>query len=322
MKILVLNVGSTSVKYHLYEMDTEGALASGRVERVGTPEAMHVHEAGTDVIPEGREVRGALTAVLGHLSRTGGPLEDRATLAAVGHRVVHGGERMIAPTPIDDAAERVIEECAVFAPLHNPANLAGIRAAKEVFGSVPHVAVFDTAFHAQLPPHAFTYGLPYELYLEKGVRRYGFHGPSHQFMALSAAEHLRTDLSRLKLVTCHLGGGCSVSAIDGGVSVETSMGMTPLEGLMMGTRAGDLDPAIPLQLAKGGMSAQEIDELLNKKSAPTRRCWAVPTRSCSPAGSARTPRRCARRCARGSSTWGSCSTRTPTAPRARPRARV
>jgi len=154
----------------------------------------------------------------------------------------------------------------VFAPLHNPVNLAGIRAARVVFPQVPHVAVFDTAFHAQLPPHAYTYAIPHELYLHNGVRRYGFHGPSHQFMALSAAEHLRTDLSRLKLVTCHLGGGASVSAVDGGVSVETSMGMTPLEGLVMGTRSGDLDPAIPLQLARDGMSFDRIDQLLNRES--------------------------------------------------------
>ncbi len=265
MKVLVVNVGSTSVKYHLYEMDTEAHLVVGLVERVGSIEAVHSHEGGSVVI-DAREVGGALRAVLAHLGRSGGPLEDPSTLAAVGHRVVHGGERLIAPVVIDAAVEKVIEECAVYAPLHNPKNLAGIRAAKEIFASVPHVAVFDTAFHAQLPPQSFTYGVPYELYLQKGVRRYGFHGPSHQYMALSAAEHLRTDISRLKLITCHLGGGCSVSAIDGGVSVDTSMGMTPLEGLLMGTRAGDLDPALPLQLARDGMSIDAIDELLNRKS--------------------------------------------------------
>ena len=198
--------------------------------------------------------------------RDSGPLPDPSALGAVGHRVVHGGEKLIAPTRIDDKAEAIIAECAVFAPLHNPVNLAGIRAAREVFPTVPHVAVFDTAFHAQLPPHAYTYAVPHELYLQKGVRRYGFHGPSHQFMALSAAEHLRTDLSRLKLVTCHLGGGASVAAVDGGISVETSMGMTPLEGLVMGTRCGDLDPAIPLQLARDGMSFDRIDQLLNRES--------------------------------------------------------
>ncbi len=265
MKVLVVNAGSTSIKYNLYEMDTEARLAVGRAERVGTKEAVHIHESGATPIL-GPVTADALRAILAHLTRAGGPLSGPGVLGAVGHRVVHGGERLIAPTRIDDKVEAIIEECARFAPLHNPVNLAGIRAAKEVFPSVPHVAVFDTAFHAQLPPHAYTYAVPHELYLQKGIRRYGFHGPSHQFMALSAAEHLRTDLSRLKLITCHLGGGASVSAIDGGVSVETSMGMTPLEGLVMGTRSGDLDPAILLLLARDGMPFAEIDELLNRRS--------------------------------------------------------
>ena len=265
MKVLVVNVGSTSVKYNLYETDTEARLAIGRVERVGTPEAQHIHETGTDAI-DGSSVATALRAILAHLTRAGGPVSDPAAIGAVGHRVVHGGERLVVPTRIDDKVEHIIAECAVFAPLHNPVNLAGIRAAREVFPAVPHVAVFDTAFHAQLPPHVYTYAIPHELYLNKGVRRYGFHGPSHQFMALSAAELLRTDVSRLKLITCHLGGGASVAAIDGGVSVETSMGMTPLEGLVMGTRSGDLDPAIPLQLARDGMTFDRIDQLLNRES--------------------------------------------------------
>jgi acetate kinase len=264
MKVLVVNVGSTSVKYNLYEMDTEARLAVGKAERIGTPEASHTHEDGSHAIDS--TITGALCAILEHLTRPGGPLPDPSALAAVGHRVVHGGERLVSATRIDDAVERVIDECAEFAPLHNPANLAGIRAAREVFPNIPHVAVFDTAFHAQLPPHAFTYAIPHALYLDKGVRRYGFHGPSHQYMALSAAEHLRTDLSRLKLITCHLGGGASVAAIDGGISVDTSMGMTPLEGLVMGTRSGDLDPAIPLQLARDGMSFDKIDHLLNRES--------------------------------------------------------
>jgi acetate kinase len=239
MNVLVLNIGSTSIKYHVYDMDTETPLASGKVERVESYDAA-LREVIT-CLPEG-------------------------PVAAVGHRVVQGGERLITPTRIDDRIEAIIDECAVFAPLHNPPALAGIRAARRVFPNVPHVAVFDTAFHAQLPPHAYTYAVPYSLYLEQGVRRYGFHGPSHQYMALCAAEHLRTDLSRLKLITCHLGGGASVAAIDGGVSVETSMGMTPLEGLVMGTRSGDLDPAIVLQLARDGMSFDRIEQLLNRES--------------------------------------------------------
>lgn len=265
MKALVVNVGSTSVKYNLYEMDTEARLATGRAERIGTKDAVHIHETGQELV-DGTTVEAALRSILAHLVRTGGPLTGPSQLGVVGHRVVHGGEQLIAPTRIDDRVLGIIDECSVFAPLHNPVNAAGIRAARDVFPSVPHVAVFDTAFHAQLPPHAYTYAVPYDLYLTKGVRRYGFHGPSHQFMALSAAEHLKTDISRLKLVTCHLGGGASVAAIDGGVSVDTSMGMTPLEGLVMGTRSGDLDPQIPLLLAKDGMSFEKIDQLLNRES--------------------------------------------------------
>jgi acetate kinase len=264
MKILVLNAGSTSIKYNLYEMDTEGRLAQGRVERLGTPEAVHVHETAS-VPVDGTDAAAALRAILAHLTRAGGPLPD-GRLDAVGHRVVHGGERLVAPTRIDDHVEQAIAECATFAPLHNPVNLAGIRAARAVFPDAPHVAVFDTAFHAQLPPQAYTYAVPGELYLQHGVRRYGFHGPSHQYMAHCAAEFLHTALSRLKLVTCHLGGGASVCAIDGGVSVETSMGMGPLEGLVMGTRSGDLDPSVVLLLARKGMSVDAIDELLNRKS--------------------------------------------------------
>src|SRR5688572_14789551 len=169
MNVLVINAGSTSLKYDVYDMDTEASLAKGNIERV------------KDHAVAIREMQQALGGVAIH---------------AVGHRVVHGGERLIEPTVLDAGAEAIIEECAVFAPIHNPANLLGVRAAKEAFGSVPHVAVFDTAFHANMPESAFIYALPYEMYLEKGVRRYGFHGPSHHFMAASAAEYLRTDLAR------------------------------------------------------------------------------------------------------------------------------
>ncbi|HSK04614.1 MAG TPA: acetate/propionate family kinase [Kofleriaceae bacterium] len=245
MKVLVLNVGSTSVKFDLYDMASEDRLAHGMVERTSAT---------------GEDVAAALGELLGGLG-------DRLDgLAAVGHRVVHGGERLTRPVAIDRAVEAVIAECAVFAPLHNPANLLGIQAARARFPGVPQIAVFDTAFHATMPEHAFVYGLPHELYLQQGVRRYGFHGPSHQYMAACAAEELRTDLSRLRLVTCHLGGGASVAAIEGGKSIDTSMGMTPLEGLMMSTRTGDLDPAIPLLLARRGHTLDELDELFNRRS--------------------------------------------------------
>ena len=265
MKVLVLNAGSTSVKYNLYEMDTEARLASGRVERIGG-DATHVTPSRDTVAVDAPTHRDALRIILGVLTAPGAPLSNPQERFAVGHRVVHGGEALIHPVRVDESVKEVLRACARFAPLHNPVNLAGIEAAQSVLPEADHVAVFDTAFHAQMPPAAFTYAVPHALYLQKGIRRYGFHGPSHQFMTLSAAEHLRTDVSRLRLVTCHLGGGCSLAAIDGGVSVDTSMGLTPLEGLVMGTRSGDLDPAIPLLLAREGMSPDEIDALLNRQS--------------------------------------------------------
>lgn len=277
MKILVFNVGSTSIKYDLYEMDTEVSLAGGVVERVGSDHALHRYRAGHseasdarsntgDAKVEAATVEEGLDAVLRHLTGPSGALADLRELRAVGHRVVHGGESLIKPALITPEVKAIIQACARFAPIHNPANLAGIEAAERCLPDVPHVAVFDTAFHADLPPHAFLYAIPYELYLEKGLRRYGFHGPSHMFMAASAAEHLKTDPSRLKLITCHLGGGASVCAVDGGKSIDTSMGMTPLEGLVMATRSGDVDPALAVVLGREGMTPDAIDELLNRRS--------------------------------------------------------
>ncbi len=269
MKILVINVGSTSIKYQLYEMDTEAILAGGVVERVGSAQALHKWRVGatrSEAAIPGATLRGALEAVLQALTRPGGALANLEELRAVGHRVVHGGEKLVRPCVITDEVKQIISSCAQFAPIHNPANLAGIEAAQAALPKAVHVAVFDTAFHAELSPHAFVYAVPYELYLERGVRRYGFHGPSHQFMAASASEFLKTDLSRLKLITCHLGGGASVCAVDGGRSVDTSMGMTPLEGLVMGTRSGDVDPALSIVLGRQGMTPDAVDEVLNRKS--------------------------------------------------------
>jgi acetate kinase len=267
--VLVLNSGSTSIKYNLYEMDTEEGLAGGSIDRVGSPESRHrwqVRGQSGEALTPAADHRAGVEAILEQLTAPGGPIADVAEVRGVGHRVVHGGESLVRPTVIDDAVKQTIRACAQFAPIHNPANLAGIEAAQAVLTAAKHVAVFDTAFHGELPPHAYVYALPYELYLEKSIRRYGFHGPSHQFMAASAAEFLRTDISRLKLVTCHLGGGASVTAIDAGVSVDTSMGMTPLEGLVMGTRSGDVDPALALFLGRQGMSPDAVDELLNRRS--------------------------------------------------------
>ncbi len=269
MKILVVNTGSTSIKYQLYEMDTEEILAGGVVERVGSPKSLHKWQVGptksqTEIAaPNHRE---GLDVVLKQLTAAGGPIKDFAELRAVGHRVVHGGEKLVLPCVITPEVKAVISACAQFAPIHNPANLAGIEAAQAVLPNAAHVAVFDTAFHGELPAHSYVYAVPYELYLERGVRRYGFHGPSHQYMAHSAAEFLKTDLSRLKLITCHLGGGASVCAIDAGKSVDTSMGMTPLEGLIMGTRSGDVDPALAIVLGRQGMGPDVVDDILNRKS--------------------------------------------------------
>lgn len=244
LEVLVVNVGSTSVKYDLYDMSTETCLVTGNAARSDSP---HGIERALDAIAA--------------------QLRDRpAPLAAVGHRVVHGGDRLTSSVRIDANVEAVIAECAAFAPLHNPPSLAGIRAARSLWPEVPQVAVFDTAFHAHMPERAFVYALPRALYLEHGIRRYGFHGPSHQFMAACAADALRTDLSMLRLVTVHLGGGASVAAIAGGLSIDTSMGMTPLEGLVMDTRCGDLDPAIPLLLARRGFSVDRLDEVFNRQS--------------------------------------------------------
>jgi len=269
MKVLVVNVGSSSIKYNLYEMDTEEALAGGAVERVGSPEARHawqVRGVKSEATVRALTVRKALDEVLGRLTGEGGALADVTELRAVGHRVVHGGESLITPCVITDAVKETIHRAAEFAPIHNPANVAGIEAAQAVLPAATHVAVFDTAFHGDMPAHAYVYAVPYEMYLERSVRRYGFHGPSHQFMAACASEFLRTDLSRLKLVTCHLGSGASVCAVEGGRSVDTSMGMTPLEGLVMGTRSGDVDPALALVLGRHGMSPDQVDDVLNRRS--------------------------------------------------------
>jgi acetate kinase len=269
MKVLVINVGSTSIKYQLYEMDTEEILAGGVVERVGSAHAIHKWRVGTtrsQAELSAPNTRAGLDAVLAQLTGPGGALKDVSELRAVGHRVVHGGEKLVRPIVITPEVKDIIGKCAQFAPIHNLANLAGIEAAEAALPKATHVAVFDTAFHGELPPHSFVYAVPYELYLERGVRRYGFHGPSHQFMAASASEFLKTDLSRLKLITCHLGGGASVCAIDGGRSVDTSMGMTPLEGLVMGTRSGDVDPALSIVLGRQGMTPDAVDEALNRKS--------------------------------------------------------
>ncbi len=263
--VLVINSGSSSLKFALL---AEGRrLASGLAERLNSPEARLVWEDEGEknilALPEGSH-EGALAQIIDRLNvrqlLAGG-------LAAVGHRVVHGGEAFVASTVIDDRVLEAIERCSPLAPLHNPANLLGIRTAARLFPGIPQVAVFDTAFHQSLPPQAYLYGVPYELYQDNGVRRYGFHGTSHRYVTRQAAAILRRPLSETALISAHLGNGCSATAVLNGRSVDTSLGMTPLEGLVMGTRSGDVDPSLNLFLHENfGWSLAEITDLLNKKS--------------------------------------------------------
>lgn len=279
--ILVINSGSSSLKYSLLDIEREHELASGLIERIGqdTGAASHTVRPDTDAdaVPtmldatysDERSIpdhHAAFAVMLEQFAEHGPSLAEHPPVA-VGHRVVHGGARFFAPTLIDADVERQIEELSVLAPLHNPANLAGILAAQAVFRGVPHVAVFDTAFHQTLPAAAYTYAIDAELAKQHRVRRYGFHGTSHQFVSEAAAAYLGRDLGDLRQLVFHLGNGASVTAIDGGRSVETSMGLTPLEGLVMGTRSGDLDPAALVHVSRrAGLSINELDALLNTRS--------------------------------------------------------
>lgn len=270
MKVLVLNAGSSSLKYKLLDMAADTALASGLAERIGQDMGRLTHEAGGKTVldlplPDHKAALARAAALL--TDPKTGVIADPAEVGAVGHRVVHGGERFSAPAVIDEAVLSGIRAAVPLAPLHNPANLQGIETAMAIFPKAPQVAVFDTAFHQTMPKKAFLYALPYELYEKYGVRRYGFHGASHRYIATETARLLGKPLSACDLVTVHLGNGDSVCAIKGGQSVDTSMGMTPLAGTIMGTRSGDIDPEIPYYLERtAGLSSAEIDDILNKKS--------------------------------------------------------
>jgi len=274
MKVLVLNSGSSSLKFTVFGAHDGRPAAWGIAERIGEPqgrlEVVIGREEGSpeESIREGpiRNHRKALGEVLEALSRSR-ILRDGDGLYGIGHRVVHGGERFREPALLAPDVVDAIRETVFLAPLHNPANLAGIEEAMALSPETPHVAVFDTAFHQTLPPRAFLYALPYRFYRDQRIRRYGFHGTSHQYVAHRAADHLGMPLSSTNLITLHLGNGASAAAIRGGRSVDTSMGLTPVEGLMMGTRSGDLDPSIPLLLVdRGGMTPAEVDALLNRES--------------------------------------------------------
>ncbi len=272
MDILALNCGSSSVKYQLFDWDKKVVVAKGMVERVTIGDSYIVHEVpGRDNYREEYECpdhKVAIHLIIKTLTDSRhGVVKDMSQISAVGHRVVHGGEKFTCSVRIDDAVLDAIKEVQHLAPLHNPPNIAGIEAAQAVLPEAPHIAIFDTAFHQTMPAHAYTYPLPYEWYEKYGVRRYGFHGTSHLYVSKRAAVLLGKDPKECNIITMHIGNGVSHSAIKGGVSVDTSMGLTPLEGAVMGTRCGDIDPAIPaFIMEREGYTSKEIDSILNKKS--------------------------------------------------------
>ena len=272
MKILVINAGSSSLKYQLIDIETEEVLAKGLCERIGIEGSRlkHSPEGKDEVIIEKpmKDHSDAIKMVLEALTdKEYGVIADMSEISAVGHRVVHGGEAFSKSVVIDDTVKKTIEECIPLAPLHNPPNIIGIEACEKSMPDVPQVAVFDTAFHQTMPPKAFMYALPYELYQKDKIRRYGFHGTSHKYVSSQAAEMLGKPIEELKIITCHLGNGSSITAVDGGKSVDTSMGFTPLAGVVMGTRSGDIDPAIVKFIADSEhMSLDKVDALLNKES--------------------------------------------------------
>ena len=271
MKVLVINCGSSSLKYQLIDSETESVLAKGLCERIGIDGALTHQPAGKDKIkstPAMPDHKTAIGIVIDQLTdKENGVVESLDEIGAVGHRIVHGGEKFTKSCLITDEVIKEVEECSVFAPLHNPAGLIGVRACQELMPGLPMVAVFDTAFHQTMPEKAFLYGIPRKYYDEDGIRRYGFHGTSHQFVSLETAKVLGKDIKDLKIIVCHLGNGASVSASIGGKCVDTSMGLTPLEGLIMGTRSGDVDPAVVQFICnKEGKDVNEVLNILNKKS--------------------------------------------------------
>ncbi|WP_314970833.1 acetate kinase [Peptostreptococcus stomatis] len=273
MKVLVLNCGSSSLKYQLIDMENEAVLCKGLVERIGIEGSILKHEKegldGKHLVEQPmKDHKDAIGHVLSAVADPAvGAVKEMKEIDAVGHRIVHGGEKFASSAVLTDEVIAAIKDCSDLAPLHNPANLMGVEACKAILPDVPMVGVFDTAFHQTMPEKSFMYGLPHELYKKHGVRRYGFHGTSHLYVSQKAAEMLGKKPEDLKIITCHLGNGASITAVDGGKSVDTSMGLTPLEGLIMGTRCGDIDPAIiPFVMKKEGLDADGVDKLMNKES--------------------------------------------------------
>lgn len=272
MKILVLNSGSSSVKYKLIDTDSENTLAEGGVEKIGLPDGFlkYKREDGSKAILELGQTdhKGAIEAVLRILTdNVEGCIKSYDEIDAVGHRVVHGGEKFSGSVLIDDAVKAKIRECYDIAPLHNPANMTGIDAITALMPGKPQVGVFDTAFHQTMPAKSYMYALPYRFYKEDGVRRYGFHGTSHRYVSQRVCEILGVDITKQRIITCHVGNGGSITAVKYGKSVDTSMGLTPTEGLMMGTRVGDVDPgALTFLMTKHNLTADQLQKIINKES--------------------------------------------------------
>ena len=271
MKILVINAGSSSVKYQLFDMDGEQVLAKGICERIGIDGKFKHKVPGREdyvIQTELNNHSDAIKLIVDTLvSKEHGVIESMQEINAVGHRVLHGGEKFSGSVIIDENVIAAIEECCELGPLHNPHNLTGIHACEEIIGKVPQVAVFDTGFHQTMPDYAYMYALPYKYYEKYKIRRYGFHGTSHRYVSMRAAAVLGKKPEDINIVTCHLGNGSSITAVKGGKCFDTSMGLTPLEGIMMGTRCGSIDPAIiPFLMNKEGLNADQIDAMMNKQS--------------------------------------------------------
>ena len=269
MKVLVINAGSSSMKYTLFSMANDTVLAKGQFERLGTDKPNMIYKRIRDgykfegIVPV-KNLEEALKQVCAKLvDPECGVIADLGEIVAIGHRVLHGGEKISAPVVIDEKVKEIIRECFPLGPLHNPANLAGIEACEAAMPGVPNVGVFDTQFHQTMPPEAYLYAIPYEYYKKYGIRKYGFHGTSHHYVTLATAGFLGRKLEETTIITCHLGNGCSMAAVKNGKVIDTSMGLTPLEGLMMGTRSGDVDPAAVLRLVELGHSPKEVDNILN-----------------------------------------------------------
>ncbi|MCX7611271.1 MAG: acetate/propionate family kinase, partial [Ignavibacterium sp.] len=272
MKVLVLNCGSSSIKYQFIDTDKKFALAKGMVDRIGMSGAVLSQSRydGNKIKISGEilDHQIAIEYVLAVLlSKNHGVIDDKKDIEAVGHRVVHGGESFTGSVLITDEVISVLQENIELAPLHNPPNIKGIQAVTRILPGTPQVGVFDTAFHSQMPPSSYLYGIPYELYKKYKIRRYGFHGTSHLYVSRRAAELMNRKIEELKIITAHLGNGCSMAAVKNGTSIDTTMGFTPLEGLLMGTRCGDLDPQVILYvMGKEGLSLNEAATMLNKHS--------------------------------------------------------